>query len=99
MFVQTTNQTMAAYMVMTADILDGQLKTTSRFMKEKNYGLAAKVLNDIIKSIRCAHIVQCNKYVLDSTIDGCYRALLDIAFKRYHGAQHRVYIMQNSLPL
>lgn len=92
-----TSVTMATYMVITSDTLDGQLKTANKFIKEHNYGLAARVLNDVIKNIRCADVVQCNKDLLDHTVEGCYRALLDIAFKRYNGAQNRVHNMHNYL--
>lgn len=79
------------------DIIDGQLSVANKLMRERRYDLAVKVLNDIIRSIRNAYIVQCDKNILEYIHEEVYRSLLDIAFKRPHDASFRIKEMQISL--
>lgn len=79
------------------EIIDGQLSVAQKLMRDRRYDLAAKVLNDIVRSIRNAYIVRCDKTVLDNVLEEVYRTLLDIAFKRHHDAFFRIKEVQTLL--
>ena len=85
------------YTYVSNEIIDGQLRVVYMLLKKEEYNLVSKVINDIINNIRFAYISDTNKKTLGFLIDESYKALVDLAFKRYRNVHDKVRNMHFAL--